>query len=202
MEGRRRRRAPEPPDADGHRADGTPRDAAADPDADPVAAARTVCLNLLTTRSRSRAELATELARRDVDDDTAATVLDRLVEVGLLDDAAFAEQWISSRHRHRGLGRRALADELRRKGVDRTTASTALEGLDRDDEAERARELVRKRLPSLRSVDSTVAARRLTGMLARKGYDAGIVGDVVRSELAGRDDQADDLPEDLVDDGS
>lgn len=194
--GRRSRRpAPEAP------AEGA---GATDPPADPVSAARTVCLNLLTVRARSRAELADELARRDVPDETAATVLDRLVEVGLLDDAAFAEQWIRSRHRHRGLGRRVLADELRRKGVDRSTATTALAEIGRDDERVRADELVRRRLPSLARVDTTTAARRLVGMLARKGYDAGLAHDVVRTAMADRAaelDGADDEAPGLLDAG-
>lgn len=179
---RRRRRPPEPDDAG--------PDTGVDPPADPESAARTICLDLLTARARSRAELADELAGRGVADDVSARVLDRLVEVGLLDDAAFAEQWVSSRHRHRGLGRRALADELRRKGVDRETAAVALDELGGEDERARAAELVERRLPSMRRLDDTVAARRLVGMLARKGYAAGLAHEVVREALAGRDADA------------
>jgi regulatory protein len=203
--GRRpRRRAPEPPDADGHTADGRPRDHEADPPADPRSrdprsAARTVCLDLLTTRARTRAELAAELARRGFDDDVAVAVLDRLVEVGLLDDAAFAEQWVDSRHRNRGLGRRALSQELRRKGVDTETTDEAVAGLDAEAEAEKARELVRRRLPSLDRVEAPVAARRLVGMLARKGYGAGLAYDVVRTEMAARGAELDEADPDLED---
>jgi regulatory protein len=196
--GRRpRRRAPEPSDADGHTADGRPRDAAADPPADPESAARTVCLNLLTTRARTRAELAGELERRGFDDEIAATVLDRLVEVRLLDDAAFAEQWVDSRHRHRGLGRRALSQELRRKGVESETADEAVAGLDADVEREKACELVRRRLPSLDRVEPQIAARRLVGMLARKGYGAGLAYEVVRTEMAQRGAELDEADPDL-----
>jgi regulatory protein len=203
--GRRpRRRAPEPPDADGHTADARPRDHEADQSAepqsrDPESAARTVCLNLLTTRARTRAELAAELARRGFDDDVAVAVLDRLVEVGLLDDAAFAEQWVDSRHRNRGLGRRALSQELRRKGVDTETTDEAVAGLDAEAEREKARELVRRRLPSLDRVEAPAAARRLVGMLARKGYGAGLAYDVVRTEMAARGAELDEADPDLED---
>jgi regulatory protein len=203
--GRRPRRpAPEPPDADGHTRDGRPRDHEADPPADPQArdpqsAARTVCLNLLTTRARTRAELAAELARRGFDDAVATTVLDRLVEVRLLDDAAFAEQWVDSRHRHRGLGRRALSQELRRKGVEPETADDAVAGLDAEAEREKARELVRRRLPSLDRVEPPAAARRLVGMLARKGYGAALAYDVVRTEMAVRGAELDEAEPDLED---
>jgi regulatory protein len=202
--GRRRTprgRAPEPPDPDGT---GSTHAAGDDPPADPESVARTICLNLLTTRARSRAELADALARRDVDDDVARRVLDRLGAAGLVDDAAFAEQWVSSRHRHQGLGRRALAGELHRKGVDRETATTAIAEIGRDDERARARALVDRRLPSLARHDHTVAARRLVGMLARKGYDAGVAYAVVREALAehpgaagGTGDETDDALEGL-----
>jgi regulatory protein len=198
--GRRRRRpAPEAPDVDGQATDGRPRDHEADPPADPESAARTVCLNLLTTRARTRAELAGELEGRGFDDEVAAAVLDRLVEVGLLDDAAFAEQWVDSRHRHRGLGRRALSQELRRKGVESETADEAVAGLDADAEREKACELVRRRLPSLDRVEPPVAARRLVGMLARKGYGAGLAYEVVRTEMAQRGAELDEAEPDLED---
>jgi regulatory protein len=198
--GRRRRRpAPEAPDADGHTTDGRPRDHEADPPADPESAARTVCLNLLTTRARTRAELADALEGRGFDDEVAAAVLDRLVEVGLLDDAAFAEQWVDSRHRHRGLGRRALSQELRRKGVESETADEAVAGLDADAEREKACELVRRRLPSLDRMEPPVAARRLVGMLARKGYGAGLAYEVVRTEMAQRGAELDEAEPDLED---
>lgn len=190
--GRRRSsrgRAPEPPVPDRE----------VDAPADPESVARTICLNLLTTRARSRAELADALARREVEDDVAARVLDRLAAAKLVDDAAFAEQWVSSRHRHQGLGKRALAGELHRKGVERETATTAVDEISRDDEHARARALVDRRLPALARHDHAVAARRLVGMLARKGYDAGVAYTVVREALAERpvaegDDEAlDDL---------
>jgi regulatory protein len=126
-------------------------------------------------------------------------VLDRLVEVRLLDDAAFAEQWVDSRHRHRGLGRRALSQELRRKGVESETADDAVAGLDADTEREKARELVRRRLPSLDRVEPPVAARRLVGMLARKGYGAGLAYEVVRTEMAQRGAELDEADPDLED---
>ncbi len=187
------RRRPSRSRASADSADDAGRDTAHDPPADPVSAARTVCLNLLTTRARTRSELSADLTRRGFEDDLVRGVLDRLVEVGLLDDADFAEQWVTSRHRHQGLGRRALADELRRKGVDQETAGVALAEIDRDDEQTRARALVDKRMPSMARFATDVAARRLVGMLARKGYAAGLAHEVVRDALAVRDAGVDDL---------
>src|SRR5580765_8358900 len=76
-------------------------------DAEPIAVAKEICLRLLTERARSRHELATALRRKGVPDDAARAVLDRFGEVGLIDDATFAEQWVHSRHTgSRGLGKR------------------------------------------------------------------------------------------------
>lgn len=146
--------------------------------------ARAILLDALTGRARSRAELAEKLAKKDVPDELATRLLDRFTEVGLVDDARFAEAWVHGRQSAKGLARRALAQELRRKGVDDETAKAALETLDPDAEGEAARTLVRRKLRSLRGVDEATAVRRLTGMLARKGYPPGLAFSVVREELA------------------
>ncbi|MHA6781408.1 regulatory protein RecX [Pseudonocardia saturnea] len=172
------------------------------PDADPVTAAREICLRLLTDRSRTRHELAQALTKRGVPADAADTVLSRFDEVGLIDDAAFAGQFVRSRHNQRGLARRAIAMELRRKGVDDEVAGEALEEVDDDAEAQRARELVDRKLrtvPADTPEQRTKAATRLVGMLARKGYGGGIAYRVVREALAARGAEIDELGADPVD---
>ncbi|MEU4193694.1 regulatory protein RecX [Kribbella sp. NPDC026611] len=152
-------------------------------DEDPGQVARGILLDKLSGQPRTRAELAGVLAERGIDDEVAGEVLDRFAEVGLIDDAAFANAWVESRHRGRGLGKRALAQELRRRGVDDELARDALEELDPEQEEETARDLVRKKLRSMRSLDRQVAMRRLIGMLARKGYAGGLAMSIVKQEL-------------------
>jgi regulatory protein len=162
-----------------------PPDPVADgPDADAESVARTILLDALTGAARSRQELRDKLAKKDVPDELAERLLDRFTEVGLVDDEAFARSWVESRQRSRGLARRALAQELRRKGVDDKTARTALDDLDPCLEERAAHDLVRKKLRSMRGVDHATATRRLAGALARKGYPAGLAFAVVRAELA------------------
>ncbi|MGO1053018.1 recombination regulator RecX [Crossiella sp. CA198] len=152
---------------------------------DPVAHARDICLRLLTARPRTKSELAQSLTRKGVDPEVAEGVLARLDEVGLIDDAAFAEVWVRSRHAYQGMAKRALSVELRRKGVADEVAAEAVAAVDPAAEEERARELVRKRLRggSLQSADEQTRIRRLVGMLARKGYSEGLAFRVVREEL-------------------
>lgn len=159
-----------------------PRDA--EPEPDPEALARTILLDQLTGRARSRHELADRLARRRVPEDVAVPLLDRFAEVGLVDDAAFARTWVAARQSTKGLARRALAAELRAKGVADDVARVALDEIDPDAEDAAARLLVRKKLRTLGDVDATTATRRLVAMLARRGYPPGVAYAVVRDELA------------------
>jgi regulatory protein len=154
------------------------------PPADPQQQARDICLRLLAVRPRTRAELASALRRRGIPDADAAAVLERYSEVGMIDDAAFARAWVTSRHQGRGLARGVLARELRQRGVDGAAIGSALTELDRDTEATTARALVERRLRSMSGVTPEVAFRRLVGMLARKGYPAGLAVRTVRDVLA------------------
>jgi regulatory protein len=167
----------------------TPADPAIDQPSDPESVARTILLDKLTSQPRTRSELADLLAEREIPDEVASAVLDRFTEVGLIDDAAFANAWVESRHRGRGLGKRALAQELRRKGVDDELARDALDELDPDQEEATARALVRRKLRSMRSLERQVAMRRLLGMLARKGYPGSLAMTIVKQELAASDEE-------------
>lgn len=149
----------------------------------PAAQAQAICLRLLTARPRSRAELAEALRRRGIPTEVGEPVLTRLSEVGLVDDAAFAETAVYSGHRYRGLGRRALRSELHRKGVAREVVDEAVARLRPEDEEQQARSLVRRKLRSGTMTDASAQARKLSGMLARKGYSEGLALRVVREEL-------------------
>jgi regulatory protein len=153
---------------------------------DPAERAREICLRLLAVRPRTRTELASALRQRGIAAEVAAEVLDRYGEVGIIDDRAFARAWVTSRHYGRGLARKALAGELRRKGVDSEAVGEALAELGQDTEAATARELVDRKLRTDRGGPPEAQFRRLVGMLARKGYPAGLAVRVVKDALADR----------------
>lgn len=166
--------------------------------AEQEARAKEICLRLLTDRARTVKELGDALRRKEIPDEIADRVLARFDEVGLIDDKAFADQWVRSRHRYRGLGKRAIALELHRKGVDREIADEALTEIDDESERERARDLVAKRLRSLpigTREERQATARKLVGMLARKGYGAGVAYGVVKDEIAAAGADAEELGE-------
>ena len=163
---------------------GSDSDPGTGPHADPESVARKILLDRLSAQPRTRAELADMLAKKLVPPEVAHRLLDRFEEVGLIDDAAFARSWVESRQAGRGLARRALAQELRRKGVPDDVAEEALEQVDTEDETEAARRLVRRKLPTMTRLDHQARMRRLVAMLARKGYPSGVALSVVHDELA------------------
>jgi regulatory protein len=152
---------------------------------DPAEMARQVCLRLLTAGPRTRAQLATALRKRRVPDEVAETVLARFADVGLIDDAAFAQAWVETRHHGRGLARRALSAELRQRGVAADQVRVAVSSLGPQDEAAMARQLIARRVAATRGRPLPARVRHLVGVLARKGYPAGLAYQVVREALAG-----------------
>ena len=158
------------------------------PDADPASVARTIALRKLTAAPQTRAQLADAMARGGVPDDVTDATLDRFEDLGLVDDAEFARQWARSRQAGRGLARRALAYELRQRGVDDELVKDALDDPELGDELETARELARRRLAAARPrlsdpVERERQMRRVLGMLARKGYGGGVAARAVREVM-------------------
>jgi regulatory protein len=133
---------------------------------------------------RTRHQLATALAKRNVDPEVAEQVLDRLEDVSLIDDETYASMWVRSRHSSRGLSRRALGQELRQRGVADSFVEQALEDVSVEDEYAAARRLVDKKLPSTRALGIETRMRRLVAMLGRKGYSGGVAMRVVREALS------------------
>lgn len=153
-------------------------------DADPVDVAKQIILRQLSHSPKTRHQLAGVLAKRAVPPVAADAALDRIAELGYIDDVAFARAWVESRHRVKGLSERVLRRELTERGVARETIDVVIaEGVDADSEHEAARGLVERKLRSMPNVEPDVATRRLVGLLCRKGYAPGLAFDVVREAL-------------------
>ena len=153
-----------------------------DEEADPESVARTIALRKLAAQARTRHELDQALRKKKVPDEAAAAVLDRLEEVGLVDDQAFAQDWVASRQQRRHLSKTALRRELQAKGVDRDHLDEALATIDTDDELAAAQALATKKAAAMRGLEPMVRDRRLAGALARRGFGSGIISTVL-SEL-------------------
>jgi regulatory protein len=131
-------------------------------------------LNMLALRARSSNELRRQLVRKGEPPDRVDAVIERLRAAGFLDDGAFARQFARSKAVGAGMSRRRIQQELGRRGVARDVGDGAIddvfeeEGLDEGAVVEQA---ARKKLRSLRNVDSETRKRRLYAFLARRGYE-------------------------------
>lgn len=164
-----------------------------DPDANPASVARDIVLRQLTTSPKSRLQLRQKLDERHIPADVAEAVLDRFVEVKLIDDAEFAMLWVRSRATHKSLSRSALQRELAQKGIAEELAYEALEQIDADTERSQAKDLVRRKIKGsmnlLEHAEREKYTRRWVAMLARKGYNPSlafqIVAEVIDESLLG-----------------
>jgi regulatory protein len=146
--------------------------------------ARQIVLRQLAMGPRSRVQLEQKLALRDCPADVAADILDRMTEVGLVDDEAYAQMFVRSQQAGRGLARGALARELRAKGIEDDLAQEALACISDADERDRARALVDKKLRAMHGLGVEVQTRRLAGLLVRKGYSSGVIYAVIGEAIA------------------
>lgn len=160
-------------------------------EADPEAVARAIVLRKLSAAPRTRQQLEAELKKRGVADGVAQAVLDRYVEYGYIDDAAFALEWVRSRHDARGSSRWLLRRELRDRGIPEEDQDAAISQISDDEEWDRARSLAEGKLRSLSRFERETQMRRLQGFLARRGYPPALCLGVVR-EMFGEMDLTSD----------
>lgn len=131
-------------------------------------------LNLLAFRARSSAELARTLVRKGEPKALVDRAVERLLEQGLLDDAAFAQSFTRAKVLGAQQSKRRVQQDLARRGVARTVSDAAIatvfeeEGVDQRDVVEQA---ARKKLRTLTKLEPVVRRRRLYAFLARRGYD-------------------------------
>ena len=149
--------------------------------------ARNMVLRKLTRAPQTRQQLADHLHERGVPADISADVLDRMSDVGLINDVEYAAMFVRSKRNTRGLAPRVLAQELRQRGIDDTIIASELAAISPEDDRELARGLVQKKLGSMARFDRDTRVRRLTSMLIRKGFSTGLAFDVVREVLGATD---------------
>jgi len=148
-------------------------------------AAREAALRLLTVRERSAVELRSRLRQKGFDPEVIAELLERLQETALQDDGRFAAQFAQSAAA-RGMAGRRIQAELRARGVAKDLAAEASVE-EPEEELARARDLAARRASRMRDLPAEAALRRITGLLARRGFDPQtcrqVASEVVRSRV-------------------
>jgi regulatory protein len=160
-----------------------------DADADAESIARSIALRKLATRARTRYELDQALQAKNVPSSVRDAVLDRMQQVGLLDDASYAADWVSSRQQRRHLSRRALKRELEAKGVERNDIDVALHDVDLDSELTAARNLIERKQATMSGLAHHVQYRRLAGILGRRGFETAVTVQVLNEVLGPASDE-------------
>jgi regulatory protein len=137
-------------------------------------------LNYLSFRPRSREEVKRYLHRKETPAELIDRVLERLDQLELINDQAFAEFWIESRARFNPKGAQAIRSELRQKGVTREVVE---EMVDDEQDEERAHQAARKKAQSLigqPDMDFKTFRLRLGSFLQRRGFSYEIATRTIR----------------------
>jgi regulatory protein len=157
-------------------------------------AAKQVLLRRLSHAPRTRKELAKDLKDKDISDEVANVALDRFEEVGLINDRALASNYVSSQHERKGLGKNALRQQLRAKGISDDMALEAISQISDDQEFQAAFALACKKIRSLQRDDAKTQLRKIVGVLARKGYSSNLAFRVAKEVIS---DLPDGLPSEI-----
>jgi regulatory protein len=146
--------------------------------ADEAGKATGAALALLARRPRSEREVRDRLRQKGYGPGAIDAAVERLAGWNYLDDAAFARYWVENRAAHKPRGERLLAQELRRKGVDRETVAETIAAAEVD-EASAALALARAKRRAYDGLEPAVARRRLGAYLGRRGYGYDVIGPVL-----------------------
>jgi len=134
-------------------------------------------LRLLGVRSRSRMELKRRLLDKKFSEEAAELSLIRAEKAGIINDEAFAKEWIDSRMRNHPKGRYLLKQELKLKGIDETLIDRLLEeGLD---ETAAALTLLHKKAWKWKGLNDPVFKQKAYTFLAGKGFTFDIAKEAV-----------------------
>lgn len=153
--------------------------------------AKQVLLRRLSNAPRTRKELAQDLKKKKIEEDIAQLALDRFEELGLINDQTFSDNFVSNTHQRRKLGKKALKQQLRSKGVSEEIANQAVSQISETDEFQAALALALKKMRSIQHDDPQSQIRKIVGLLARKGYSAGLSFQVAKEVI-------NDFPEGLT----
>ena len=133
-------------------------------------------LLFLSYRARSEAEIRSNLHKHEFPEAVIEGTLERLRQEGFANDAQFAQTWVENRNTFRPRGRRALALELRQKGIGEGLIQSALEGVD---EEQLAYDAARQKASKLHTREWILFRKKLSGFLARRGFSYSIINPVV-----------------------
>lgn len=147
------------------------------------------CIWHLGQSNKTRKQLHDKMRDRNCPDDIIESTLDKLEEMKYLSDAQYAKNFVMSKQTFKNVGERRISQDLRQKGIPQDIIDRVFEENTEDDERERAKELLSKRLRSTRNVERQKRINRLVGYLSRNGYNGSIAFAVVKEALDAESDE-------------
>lgn len=148
--------------------------------------ARNYALRLLELRGRSVKEIRDKLKSKAADPKDVDSVIADLLSLGLLDDEKFARDWIDSRRRLKPMGPTRMRTELVKKGISREIISAALnEFVNNVDQEALALPLAEKKMRTWGGLEREKIISRMSGFLARLGFSAQTINNVLKKVLKG-----------------
>lgn len=133
-------------------------------------------LRLISYRPRSNAEITEYLNKRGYPAETIEAVLQRLIDLELVNDHQFVQQWVDNRNEFRPRGRRALQVELRQRGIEQQIIDEYLANLD---EPTLAYQAAVKQAKKLKHLDRQTFRIKMSNFLARRGFSYELISQVV-----------------------
>jgi regulatory protein len=136
-------------------------------------------IHYLELRQRSESEIRQYLRKKGYEDAVINDTLERLNNLGLLNDEQFAQAWVENRSTFRPRSRKAMAIEMRRKGIGDEAIEQALQGITQEQEASLALQAARRLVRRLEGLEWNDYRNRLSSHLARRGFDYGTIRAIV-----------------------
>ncbi len=147
---------------------------------------------LLDYRMRTRSELDQRLLKKGYPIKVVEKVIEKMSQLGLIDDSRFADAFIASKIAAKPIGRRELERGLREKGISKEAAQTAvLQVSDEDTQLELAMKAARTKMRSLRRFEPRKRQEKIVAFLARRGFDWDVIKKATRKIFKGDADAVD-----------
>jgi len=150
--------------------------------------AKNYVFDLLMRRSYTQKEMIDKLKRKEFSERAISATIETLKRLGYIKDESYAEDWVESRKRLKPKGRKALREELTKKGIDKGIIDRVVAGIDDEEEREMALRAAQKQAVHYKGLDQKVAKRRLYGFLLRRGFEYRTIGGVVKEVLGDLDE--------------
>ena len=145
-------------------------------------------LRILAASPKSRKILKEKLEAKGYPDTVVQKTLSNLEEKGFLNDRVFAQGVLQSYSQYRAAGRKRVAFEMKKRGILPPMIDEVLQQYGPEEEFAKAVELVRNKKERWKKLESAKKKKKLYDFLCRRGFDFGMVRDVLDQVMREKDD--------------